>query len=37
MTQPFKPTQLAKLKEAARKLEADDDPQRFKGRVEKPE
>jgi len=34
MTQPAK-TQLDKFKEAARELETDDDPERFKQRLEK--
>lgn len=33
MTQPFKPTQLNKFKEAARDLETDDDLERFKERL----
>ena len=35
MIQPFKPTQLAKLKEAARELEADDDLEHFEERIGK--
>ena len=30
-----KPAQLDKFKEAARELETDDDPERFKGRLRK--
>jgi hypothetical protein len=33
MTQPSNPTQLDKFKEAARDLETDDDPKRFRERM----